>query len=70
MKAVFIGKGLYRITVRSKHKRERLSKIPEIRVEGNRVVFPEWLSGSVEHIINPRRRKRVSRPTQMSLFKE
>jgi len=70
MKAVFIGKGMYRITVRSKVKRERLSKIPEVRVEGIRVVFPEWLSGSIDYILNPRRRKRERKTNQMSLFKE
>ena len=44
MKAVPIGKGMYRIIVRSKEKRKRLSKIPEVIVESNRVIFPEWLT--------------------------
>ena len=68
MKATFIGKGMYRITVRSKEKRERLSKIPYVHVEGNRVIFPEWLSGNIKIILSPPAKKKNPEKIQTSLF--
>ena len=56
-----------RIIVRSKTKRERLARIPEVRVEGTRVIFPEWLSGNIRLIVNPRTKKR-DKPEQIDLF--
>jgi len=54
MKAVFIGKGMYRITVRSKVKRERLSKIPEVK-EGTKNKPDEPVQG-VTSVVEKRRR--------------
>jgi len=67
MKQISIGKGMCRIIVRSKTKRERLARIPEVRVEGTRVIFPEWLSGNIRLIVNPRTKKR-DKPEQIDLF--
>jgi len=68
MKAVFIGKGMYRITVRSKAKRERLARIPGVRVEGTRVIFPEWLSGNIRLILNTGTKRKTRKAIQTSLF--
>ena len=68
MKAVHIGKGMYRVTVRSKGKRERLAKIPEVCVDGDRVIFPEWLTGNIKLLLNPPAHKKKSRPVQTKLL--
>lgn len=68
MKIVPIGKGMCRIIVRSKEKRERLSRVPEVRIDGIRVIFPEWLTGNIKQILIPRRRKKQSEPEQFELF--
>jgi len=68
MEAVFIGKGMYRITVRSKAKRERLARMPGVRVEGARVIFPERLSGNIRLILNPRTKRKTRKAVQTSLF--
>ena len=68
MKPIFIGKGMYRIIVRSKEKREKLARIPEVRVEGTRVIFPEWLSGNIRMILNPKMKRRKQTAEQMKLF--
>ena len=68
MNVVHIGKGMYRIVVRSKEKRERLSKIPGINVDGNRVIFPEKLISSIEMILRPSVKKKRRNPMQTSLL--
>jgi len=68
MKAVPIGKGMYRIIVRSKEKRIRLAKIPEVIVEGNRVIFPEWLTGNIKQIVEPLKKKKKSKALQSRLL--
>ena len=68
MKAVPIGKGMYRIIVRSKEKRKRLAKIPEVIVEGNRVIFPEWLKGNITQIVEPLKKKKKSKVKQARLL--
>jgi len=68
MKAVPIGKGMYRIVVRSKAKCERLSLIPEVQTDGIRVIFPEWLYNNVKKIVNPPVKKKKKQPQQTSLF--
>jgi hypothetical protein len=70
MKAVPIGKGFYRIIVRSKARRERLALLPEVQVEGARVIFPEWLYGSIRQLVNPRRKRKELVPRQTDLFEE
>ena len=65
---VSIGKGLIRIVVRSKAKRGRLARIPGVRVEGERVIFPTWLAGNIRRIMNPPARKRIPEPEQTTLF--
>jgi hypothetical protein len=68
MKAVPIGKGMFRIIVRSKAKRDRLSLISEVHMDGNRAIFPEWLYNSIKKIVNPPVKKRKKQPEQTSLF--
>jgi hypothetical protein len=68
MEVVFIGKDMCRIIVRSKAIREKLSKIPGIKIEGNRVVFPSWLLKSIEKIINPISKKKEVQAKQIDLF--
>ena len=68
MKPVSIGRGLFRITVRSKEKRDRLAKVPGVQVEGARVVFPEQLLAQVKSIVEPPSRPRSSKLEQTDLF--
>ena len=68
MKPVSIGKGLYRIVVRSKAKRDRLAKVPGVQVDGERVIVPENLLTQVKSILEPSSRSRSSKPEQTSLF--
>ncbi|MBA7568618.1 hypothetical protein ES708_10351 [subsurface metagenome] len=68
MKVILIGKGMCRIIVRSKSKRERLSRIPEVSVDGNRVIFPEWLTGNIRMIVNPAVKRKTPKPVQTELF--
>ena len=68
MKYVVIGKGMYRITVRSKAKRDRLSSIPHVLVDGKRIIFPEWLLGNIKMILNPQAKKKHSKTIQGELF--
>ena len=68
MKAVPIGKGMYRIIVRSKEKRKRLAKIPEVIVEGNRVIFPEWLTANIKQIVEPLKKKKKPNIKQTRLL--
>jgi len=68
MNAVNIGKGMYRIVVRSKEKRERLSRIPGVYFDGNRVIFPEKLTGSIELILRPAVKRKKRKPIQTSLL--
>ena len=69
MKAVPIGKGLYRITVRSRAKRARLALLPEVLIEGERVFFPAWLYGSIRRLIDPKpKREWEPIPEQTKLF--
>ena len=68
MKAVQIGKGMYRIIVHSKEKRKRLAKMPEVIIEGNRVIFPEWLTGNIKQIVEPLKKKKKSKIKQIRLL--
>ena len=63
-----IGKGMCRVTVRSKAKRTRLARIPGVQVKGFRVIFPEWVAGSIMRIIHPPEKKKVPEPVQIDLF--
>ena len=68
MKIVSIGKGMNRITVRSKDKKARLAKIPEVFVEGDRVIFPEWMIGNIKMIIEPVQKKKKPKLVQSTLL--
>ena len=68
MKPVSIGRGMYRITLRSKQKREKLAAIPDVQVEETRVIFPAWLMPHVERIVEPETRKKTKPSDQTSLF--
>ena len=68
MKIVNIGKGLCRIIVRSQAKREMLSKIPEIIIDDKRVIFPEWLTGNIKMILEPKHRTKKEKTVQTDLF--
>ena len=59
---------MYRIVVHSKEKRKHLSKIPEVIVEGNRVIFPEWLTGNIKQIVEPLKKKKNSKVKQTRLL--
>ncbi|MFC1607975.1 hypothetical protein ACFL47_08395 [Candidatus Latescibacterota bacterium] len=67
-KFVNIGKGMYRATVRSKAKRERLAKIPEVQVKGTRVIFPRWLVVNIRQILYPLPKKKETTLEQTNLF--
>ena len=69
-KFVNIGKGMYRATVRSKAKRERLAKIPEVQVKGTRVIFPKWLVVNIKQILYPLPKKKEAAMEQTNLFQE
>ena len=68
MKCVDIGKSMCRIIVRSKSKLKRLANVPEVQVDGNRVIFPTRLKGNIELIVQPPARKKHDTPSQMDLF--
>ena len=63
-----IGKGMYRIIIRSKLKRNRLAKIPGVKVEGIRVIFPEWIAPNIKRILDPPGKKKKPKAEQMELF--
>ena len=63
-----IGKGMYRIIVRSKAKRDRLARIPGVQVKGTRVIFPEWLVVNIKRIVDPPPQKRDIPAKQTDLF--
>jgi len=65
---VKIGKGMYRVTVRSKAIRNRLARIPGVQVEGTRVIFPEWVSGNIRRILSPPAKKSDRDAEQTDLF--
>lgn len=66
MTAQYIGKGMYRITVQSERRRNRLQKIPGIRIEDDRVYFSSERRGMVENAGKSRRNKLSS--IQLELF--
>ena len=68
MKVVMIGKGMCRITVRSPKKRQRLSRIPEVSIHGNRVIFPIRFLNEIELIINPPGKVKKPENIQTELF--
>ena len=63
-----IGKGMYRVTVRSKAKRDRLERIPVVQVKGTRVIFPEWVAGSIRRILYPPAKKTEPKAEQTELL--
>ena len=67
-KFVAIGKGMYRVTVRSRAKRERLERIPEVQIDGMRVVFPEWMAGNIQRLLVPSPRKSTPAGEQIDIF--
>ena len=68
MKPVPIGKGLFRITVRSKVKLDRLAKIQGVQIDGSRVIFPGWLLNQLRGILEPQHRVLPKESDQESLF--
>jgi len=68
MKVIAIGKGLCRTTVRSKAKRERLARISEVEIFGNRVIFPERLIRSISAILDSTKKKKQPEHDQTELF--
>jgi len=68
MNVIPIGKGMCRIIVRSKTKRESLSRIPGILIEGSRVIFPENLTAGIRMIVDPPVRRKSPKPVQEELF--
>ena len=70
MNAVSIGKGMYRIIVRSKTKRDRLSLVPGVIIEGSRVIFPKWLMNGVRSLVDPAPKRKSRKPVQTNLFEK
>lgn len=70
MQMIPIGRGLWRVKVKSKAKREALSKTPGIRVVGERVIFPEEMYGAVKGGLLRKSRKRREKPEQMKIKME
>ena len=68
MKVVKIGKGMCRIIVRSKAQRQHLSRISEVNIHGNRVVFPERLSNDIALILKTPPKKKQTKTVQTELF--
>ena len=65
---VDIGKGMCRVKVRSKTKRARIGKVRGVRIAGERVIFPRWMTASIERMIRPERRQRPRPPEQLKMF--
>jgi len=66
---ISIGRGFCRVNVRSKAKRDRLSRMPEVRVmPDSRVIFPEWMRASVSRILTGTKRARRSKPEQLRVL--
>jgi hypothetical protein len=57
-RAQYIGRGMMRMDVPRKIHRERMRKMPEVRIEGERVYFPSWMLRSIEMIMTRHRRLR------------
>ena len=68
MKVVKIGKGMCRIIIRSKTLRQRLSRIPEVTIHENRVIFPERLLYDITFVITPPIKNKQSKKVQTELF--
>ncbi len=68
MKIVKIGKNLCRIIVRSKVLRQRLSRIPEVSIHENRIIFPESLLNDIKLILKTPPKKKQSKTFQTKLF--
>lgn len=69
METVDIGKGMLRITVRSKARRDRLKAIAGVTVRKERVIFPTWMRKSIEGIL-VRSRRRERRAEQIDWIEE
>lgn len=52
-----IGKGLMRARVRSRTKREKLARVHEIRIEGDRVIFPVSLFAAVMGAVSGQKKR-------------
>ncbi|MCK9327877.1 MAG: hypothetical protein M0P69_20450 [Bacteroidales bacterium] len=61
---VSIGRGLCRITVRSRRNRDRLAAIPGAIIDGYRVIVPEEYAGAVTGSLRAWRRKSKAKYTQ------
>ena len=68
MKIVPIGKGMCRVVVRSKEKREKLSRIPDVKIDGDRVIFPESLAPIIKSALETRLKRDGQKPKQSELF--
>ncbi len=65
---VDIGRGKMRMVVRSAAVKKRLANIPEVVIDGNRVIYPKWMSGSIERVVQRAKRKRGQRVEQTEIF--
>lgn len=62
-----IGRGMCRITIRSASKRRRLAAVPGVMVDGDRVIFPNEMTGAIIGSLKCWTRRRPRRETQMAL---
>lgn len=61
---VSIGRGLVRVTVRSRRNRDRLASIPGSIIDGDRVIVPEEYAGAVMGSLKAWKRKNRVEYTQ------
>jgi len=70
-KISYIGKGFYRLKVRSKILRQNLTVMPDIQVIGDRIIFPAWMRENVKRqILQPQRRRTRPDAQQLKLLME
>lgn len=67
MDAVDIGKGKMRVRCRNKRTRERLRRIHEIIIDGDRVIFPKSLFAAVLGTLGTAQREKRKIETQIRM---
>jgi len=67
MEIISIGKGMFRVTVRSPKKRMKLAGVPGVTVSENRVIFGEEMRGPVMDYLGRKHRKKAEKPIQLGI---
>lgn len=63
-----IGKDFCRITTKSKAKQKKLSKIPGVIIEVDRIIFPEKYRHQIEKMFQKKPKKRRAIVVQLTMF--